>query len=721
MSARRIGPSRCLLSLAVAALLGAPAAAGGYVETVLHDPTPAQPGSGDECTITFQAPDDTPASRADVSLLRLHFVVAMANSNDMVAKVNDACSKHGNMLTIDVLRDDKNFYIAGTPANGVIRVDMGDIEDLPTDMTGPPQLINRIAINLFRGVLAHEIDHNRDSPTSPHEDPPPENRSRGVSGPAVDDENKVLDELGTGIFRNEYVYFDPVTGHGMIDFTVDGVRVTLNLSNNLAARNALNKFVEPTPMTLDASIFNAIPGSQCPAGGGAGCYPRVTDDDLDYDGVRDLQDNCPLDANPDQGDADGDGIGDVCDPDDDGDGAVRPMEHATGSSDADAGAEPEHWACVGPPVVCGSALLPCVDGIDNDGDGFIDLDDPGCQVPLADAINLPRSTPVGSAYSSYYSQDRGGIAEPYDPLLARAEILFDHNRDGIPDLLQTASGVAVLQRRDPVTTGGLKVMPVEVLVLRLKGVTTDPVLGAFELRSPARAVGSMQVTANTPASDLPARGSLVEGIELISSTRGLMAPVSYSLNTSSIARWPPFETTWLSVGPPRVFVPAGGGAPVTQVLSLRIFFERDTDFDRVYDRLDNCPRHANASQANGDTDLFGDACDCDPANGSAWTSPPEVALNVEQFGLFWSSLGAAGSTMDVVDVVRADSSTGFTAGTCIGADIGSGVATDSDNPLVNRTFYYLAISQNACPGVGRGTPGTGSDGTPRAALECAPP
>jgi hypothetical protein len=37
-------------------------------------------------------------------------------------------------------------------------------------------------------------------------------------------------------------------------------------------------------------------------------------DDMDDDGIKDLSDNCPLVANPDQKDSDGDGIGDACEP-----------------------------------------------------------------------------------------------------------------------------------------------------------------------------------------------------------------------------------------------------------------------------------------------------------------------------------------------------------------------------------------------------------------------
>ena len=42
--------------------------------------------------------------------------------------------------------------------------------------------------------------------------------------------------------------------------------------------------------------------------------------DSDGDGTADGDDNCPMDANADQSDIDGDNIGDVCDDDLDGDG-----------------------------------------------------------------------------------------------------------------------------------------------------------------------------------------------------------------------------------------------------------------------------------------------------------------------------------------------------------------------------------------------------------------
>ncbi len=45
--------------------------------------------------------------------------------------------------------------------------------------------------------------------------------------------------------------------------------------------------------------------------------------DTDGDGVIDLADNCVDIANADQSDIDGDGLGDVCDDDRDGDGILN--------------------------------------------------------------------------------------------------------------------------------------------------------------------------------------------------------------------------------------------------------------------------------------------------------------------------------------------------------------------------------------------------------------
>ena len=104
--------------------------------------------------------------------------------------------------------------------------------------------------------------------------------------------------------------------------------------------------------------------------------------DTDGDGVADVDDNCPLDANPGQEDADGDGTGDVCQEicepqeevcdgeDNDCDGTIDEGCGLPCAADADCPADQvcRNGVCSGGPVdqeICG-------DGVDNDGDGMID-------------------------------------------------------------------------------------------------------------------------------------------------------------------------------------------------------------------------------------------------------------------------------------------------------------------------------------------------------------
>ena len=112
--------------------------------------------------------------------------------------------------------------------------------------------------------------------------------------------------------------------------------------------------------------------------------------DSDGDGVVDAADNCPLTANPEQGDMDGDLIGDFCDPDTDGDGVLNTSDL---DDDADKVQDVAEPSCGGHPlnparrperidgVFAGvsddgdaqvdEALPPGTAGFDCDGDGFI--------------------------------------------------------------------------------------------------------------------------------------------------------------------------------------------------------------------------------------------------------------------------------------------------------------------------------------------------------------
>lgn len=85
----------------------------------------------------------------------------------------------------------------------------------------------------------------------------------------------------------------------------------------------------------------------------------VTDTDSDGDGIANQEDNCPLDPNPGQTNADADAYGDACD--------------CTYSDES----------CLIESLQSGN----CSNGRDDDGDQLADAADPNCRVERADNAN----------------------------------------------------------------------------------------------------------------------------------------------------------------------------------------------------------------------------------------------------------------------------------------------------------------------------------------------
>lgn len=92
-------------------------------------------------------------------------------------------------------------------------------------------------------------------------------------------------------------------------------------------------FVVPSgSFNIRAEIKGQDPGDENPTNDVALTTLFFPELDDDSDGIPDEDDNCPHTTNPDQADSDGDGQGNVCDPDDDNDGWDDEKEFNEGTS-----------------------------------------------------------------------------------------------------------------------------------------------------------------------------------------------------------------------------------------------------------------------------------------------------------------------------------------------------------------------------------------------------
>lgn len=153
--------------------------------------------------------------------------------------------------------------------------------------------------------------------------------------------------------------------------------------------------------------------------------------DGDCDGRENRVDNCPTRANADQADLDGDALGDICDPDDDGDTVGDEVDNCpvvANASQADTDGDGLGDACDpdddGDAVLDGSDNCPLVANAsqaDLDGDGLGDACDPDDDGDaVVDAVD---NCPV-LANASQADAHGDGLGDPCDP---------DDDGDGIDD------------------------------------------------------------------------------------------------------------------------------------------------------------------------------------------------------------------------------------------------------------------------------------------------
>ena len=157
--------------------------------------------------------------------------------------------------------------------------------------------------------------------------------------------------------------------------------------------------------------------------------------DSDGDGTADGDDNCPMDANADQSDIDGDNIGDVCDDDIDGDGKFNDYDNCDGPEvnwdNTDPGLDMDQDGC-----------LDATEDTDDDGDGIADVADPctGANFKLQWSSNSANDHDSDGCHDSEEDpdDDNDGVYDVDDDCLRgwhnwTADSTTDHDSDGCKD------------------------------------------------------------------------------------------------------------------------------------------------------------------------------------------------------------------------------------------------------------------------------------------------
>jgi len=136
--------------------------------------------------------------------------------------------------------------------------------------------------------------------------------------------------------------------------------------------------------------------------------PLQEDGERDKDKRGDACDNCPTTPNPDQTDTDGDGEGDICDPDKDNDGILNEDDNCE--------------------------LVQNPDQIDSDGDGVGDACD-NCKIDRNPNQRDSDHDLVGDVCDTNEDSDRDGVQDNYDncPQIANAD-QKDTDQDGHGDM-----------------------------------------------------------------------------------------------------------------------------------------------------------------------------------------------------------------------------------------------------------------------------------------------
>ncbi|PHR72480.1 MAG: hypothetical protein COA67_04345 [Lutibacter sp.] len=159
----------------------------------------------------------------------------------------------------------------------------------------------------------------------------------------------------------------------------------------------------------------------------------VCDDDDDNDTILDINDNCPMTANTDQSDLDGDGIGDVCDDDIDGDGILNVNDNCPMTDNADQA------------DIDGDGIGDVCDD-DMDGDGIDNVSD---NCPMTDNADQADNDNDGMGDVCDDDDDNDTVLDANDncPMTPNTD-QQDTNQDGLGDVCEDCDGDDIINFYD---------------------------------------------------------------------------------------------------------------------------------------------------------------------------------------------------------------------------------------------------------------------------------
>jgi hypothetical protein len=151
----------------------------------------------------------------------------------------------------------------------------------------------------------------------------------------------------------------------------------------------------------------------------------------------------------------------------------------------------------------------------------------------------------------------------------------------------------------------------------------------------------------------------------------------------------------------------------------------DGDRDGIIDCFDtDCCSDAACDGFDVDGDGLAAACDCSDSDRTVWKTPGEATdLHVYYYSggaytfMVWATPAEPGGTADMYDVIRSETPTDFSAGSCIYVNPGDNTTTDSLDPSPGAGVFYLVRAKNNCAS-GIGPLGWSSAGTPYTAPPC---